>query len=275
MRGEILQKIHDGHQGLVKCRERACSSVWWPGLSTEINKLVSSCQVCAELRRTQQMEPLIPTVLPERPWKRIAMDLCEHKHHNYLVISDHYSRFLEILHLPSTMSTQVIQKLKTVFARFGIPNKWSAMMDPSSRVQSSRSLQHSLTSGISHQAPHHPQGNGHTERAVQTAKKILEQEDPVMALMSYRSTLCSTTGFSPAQLLMGRNIRTTLPTLEKNLLPKWLSRTAMTERGTGGKRLSRLITSTIVMVPGPYLHCNQEMLCCPSWTMKNHGFCQQ
>ena len=83
MRGEILLKIHEGHQGLVKCRERASSSVWWPGLSTELNKLVSSCQVCREQKRTQQMEPLIPTPLPERPWKRIAMDLCEHKHHNY------------------------------------------------------------------------------------------------------------------------------------------------------------------------------------------------
>ncbi len=75
MRGEILQKIHNGHQGLVKCRERACSSVWWPGPSTEISKLVTSCQVCHELKRTQQMEPLISTPLPERPWKRIAMDL--------------------------------------------------------------------------------------------------------------------------------------------------------------------------------------------------------
>lgn len=39
--------------------------------------------------------------------------------------------------------------------------------------------------------------------------------------MCYRSTPCSSTGASPAELLMGRKIRTTLPTLDSNLLPKW------------------------------------------------------
>lgn len=68
--------------------------MWWPGLSTEINKLVTSCQVCCEQKRTQQKELLITTLLPERPWKRIAMDLCESKYDSYLA-----------------------------FARFGIPNE--------------------------------------------------------------------------------------------------------------------------------------------------------
>lgn len=176
------------------------------------------------------MQLYIPTPLPERPWKRIAMDLCEHKHHTYLVISDYYSRFLEILHLPSTTTTQVIQKLKTVFARFGIPEE--VVSDNGPQFSSAEFKEFARQFDFRHftSSPHHPQGNGHAERAVQTAKKILKQEDPVMALMSYRSTPCSTTGFCPAQLLMGRKIRTTLPTLEKNLLPKWPSRTAVREK---------------------------------------------
>ncbi|KAF7646289.1 hypothetical protein LDENG_00190540 [Lucifuga dentata] len=45
-----------------------------------------------------------------------------------------------------------------------------------------------------------------------------------------RVTPCSTTGFSPAELLMGRKIRTTIPTLEKDLQPKWLGRRKMKQK---------------------------------------------
>ncbi|XP_034023466.1 uncharacterized protein K02A2.6-like [Thalassophryne amazonica] len=230
MRKEILQKIHEGHQGLTKCRERAYSSVWWPGLATEISGLVSSCQVCFEQKRTQQKEPLISTPLPDCPWKRIAMDLCEYNHQNYLVVSDYYSRFVEILHMPSTTSTHAIRKLKAVFARFGIPDE--VVTDNGSQFSSAEFQEFAKQFDFRHctSSPHHPQGNGHAERAVQTAKKILKQADPVLALMIYRSTPCSSTGFSPAELLMGRKIRTTLPTLEKNLRSWWPSRAAVKEK---------------------------------------------
>lgn len=33
MRLQVLDKVHEGHQGIVKCREHAKNSVWWPGLS--------------------------------------------------------------------------------------------------------------------------------------------------------------------------------------------------------------------------------------------------
>lgn len=40
---EVLARLHEGHQGVTKCRERAQQSVWWPGLSQQLNKLVVKC----------------------------------------------------------------------------------------------------------------------------------------------------------------------------------------------------------------------------------------
>ncbi|KAI2666998.1 Retrovirus-related Pol polyprotein from transposon 17.6 [Labeo rohita] len=36
LRGEILHKLHEGHQGIPKCHARAQASVWWPGISAQI-----------------------------------------------------------------------------------------------------------------------------------------------------------------------------------------------------------------------------------------------
>ena len=43
MQKTILGKIHEGHQGITKCRERAKQSVWWPSLSKQIEDLVEKC----------------------------------------------------------------------------------------------------------------------------------------------------------------------------------------------------------------------------------------
>ena len=71
---EVLDKIHQGHQGITKCRERAKQAVWWPGLSRQIEDMVSSCRVCAT-QRINKPETLCPTVFPERPWQVVRTDL--------------------------------------------------------------------------------------------------------------------------------------------------------------------------------------------------------
>lgn len=71
MRGDILHRLHDGHQGITKCRERARMSVWWPGLEKEIQELVTKCPECMQIRPTQRKEPLMTTLLPQRPWQKV------------------------------------------------------------------------------------------------------------------------------------------------------------------------------------------------------------
>ena len=38
LRLEVLHQIHAGHQGIHRCRQRASQSVWWPGLSKQLEE---------------------------------------------------------------------------------------------------------------------------------------------------------------------------------------------------------------------------------------------
>ena len=64
------------------------------------------------------------TPLPERPWQLIATDLFILEKVTYLLVVDYYSRYVEVVALPkSTNSLTIIQALKTIFARHGIPDE--------------------------------------------------------------------------------------------------------------------------------------------------------
>ena len=95
MRFDVLDKIHQGHLGITKCRERAKQSVWWPGLSTQIQDMVQNCRTCA-MHLVNKPELLVPTLFPERPWQTLATDFFRCENVGYLLVVDYFSRYVEV-----------------------------------------------------------------------------------------------------------------------------------------------------------------------------------
>ena len=217
----MLERIHEGHQGIVKCRERAKISIWWPGISNDVENFVNNCVKYAKFR-PNHTEPVIPSELPERPWQKVSMDLFVYNDTNYLLVVDYFSRWIEIAILNcGTTSADVIVQLKSIFAKYGIPEVVRSDCGP--QFNSHVFSKFAETYGYSHtfSSPRFPKSCGEADRAVQTIKNLLKKSnDPYLALLSYRSTPLQN-GFTPAELLMGRKLRTTVPILPSELCPNW------------------------------------------------------
>ena len=218
---ETLKKIHQGHQGLVKCCQRVASAVWWPGVYNQLEAFVKACPSCLKTAINPK-EPLMQTPLPDRPWQRIAADICELKGVRYLVVIDYYSRYIEVKKLSSTKSSKVIAFFKAMFSHHGIPS--ILICDNGPQLVSKEMKEFVASYGFKQitSSPYYAQSNGLAERAVRTVKALLtDAPDPFMALLSYRATPLPWCNLSPAELLMGRRICTDVPVTEEQLTPDW------------------------------------------------------
>ena len=188
LQSETIQRLHEGHQGIERCRMMARSSVWWPRISKDLSETVAQRTVCAE-HAASRREPLMPTPLPDYPWQVIRSDLFQLNGKHYLIIVDYFSRFPEVFKMTSTVSSRVIDVLKRVFARYGIPEVFRS--DNGSQYSSDEFAKFMESLHIRHitSSPHYPQSNGQSERTVQTIKRLLKRsKSPFMALLTYRAT---------------------------------------------------------------------------------------
>ncbi|KAF2888803.1 hypothetical protein ILUMI_17370, partial [Ignelater luminosus] len=69
-RPDLLTKLHYGHFGVNKTKNRARLCFYWPGMARDIEKMVLSCHICMTHRKNNPRELLIPHDIPNRPWKK-------------------------------------------------------------------------------------------------------------------------------------------------------------------------------------------------------------
>ena len=188
LQDDVLEKIHQGHQGILKCRLRATSAGWWPGISKDIENRVKECHTCAS-RIPQRKEPMIASDLPLYPWQKVGADLFELKGTKYLLVVDYFSCYVEIVKLTSTCSEVVIGHLKTIFARVGIPE--IVVSDNGPQFVSSEMKTFAVSYNFEHvtSSPRYPQGNGLTKRTVQTMKSMLTTTTTASSSTSYNSSI--------------------------------------------------------------------------------------
>ena len=138
----------------------------------------------------------------------------------FLILIDAHSKWLEVCPVNSATSIATIDKLRLIFCTHGLPEV--IVTDNGTCFTSSEFETFLAHNGIVHvkTSPYHAASNGLAERAVQIFKRSLTNvtggslENRISKfLFRYRITPHSTTGVSPAELLMGRKIRSHLDLL--------------------------------------------------------------
>ncbi|XP_055523152.1 uncharacterized protein K02A2.6-like [Wyeomyia smithii] len=135
-----------------------------------------------------------------------------------LIITDAYSKWIEVKVTTSMTTSATIALLDELFASYGIPI--TVVSDNGTNFTSTEFKSFLRMAGVKFHkltAPYHPSTNGQAERSVQTVKSALKamgttrcniQCNLNIFLRQYRRALHSTTGQPPCQLFLGRNIRT-------------------------------------------------------------------
>lgn len=216
--------MHRGPPGLELTKCRARMTVFWPTMNRDITEKLLSCSVYNSTQAHQQKEPLQPHPVPVLPWSTVATDVFEWHGQQYMVLVDSYSGWFEIDLLRNTSSAAVITKLKRHFSVHGSPH---TLINDNARYYTSQHFKEfaeqwdfvHVTSSTEY-----PQSNGPAERAVRSAKQLMERShrdgtDVFLNLLNVRNIPHDKTLGSPAECLMSRQTRSTLPVSSRVLAP--------------------------------------------------------
>ncbi|XP_076838708.1 retrovirus-related Pol polyprotein from transposon 412 isoform X1 [Brachyhypopomus gauderio] len=230
LRERVLSSVHgalgSGHFGVSKTLRRLRQRFWWPGCRRDVELYVHCCDTCAAKKgpATRPRAPLIP-MRSGSPMERVAVDVMgpfpvtEAGNKYVLVAMDYFTKWPEAYAVPDqSASTTATALVNEFFCRFGVPETLHS--DQGRNFESEVMGEVCKLLGISktRTTPLHPQGDGLVERFNRTLATQLamvtsrHQRDwdvrlPAV-LLACRSAVQESTGFTPACLMFGRELRT-------------------------------------------------------------------
>ena len=129
---KILKEFHLGHPGISRMNSLMQSYTSWPGIDEGIERVLKTCRGCALAVKAPPIR-YKPWPQMDIPWSRIHIDYAGPLNgFYYLVVVNCYTKWPEIFKYQRPIATTTIHALKELFSCFGVPEKMSVIMEPSS-----------------------------------------------------------------------------------------------------------------------------------------------
>lgn len=227
-RPEVMSQMHEGpvggHFGVEGTMARLRTIYYWYHMREDVALWCRTCTNCAS-KAPPQRTPQAPmgTVSMGAPLERVALDIMgplnetECRNRYMLVIQDYFTKWTEAFPIPDERATAVAEVVALEWmCRYGIPQVLHS--DQGRNFESEVFREMCCLFGIekTHTAPFRPQSDGQVERFNATLRKILATTAErchwnwdfmiPYAVMAYRATKHSATGFTPNFMMFGREV---------------------------------------------------------------------
>ena len=223
-RKTLFEQVHNlGHFGESRTAKAIRRNHYWVGIHRDIATWCRTCHTCQERTQGRRRAPLRVRVSGV-PFERVGLDLMgplplSNRGNRYiLTLQDYFTKWPEALALPDNKASTVARALVDhVVSRFGVPHEIHSDQGRSFEGEVFQAVVQLLGVHKTRATPLHPQSDGLVERLNRTLWQLLSkmvsdghQRDwddmlPV-ALLAYRASEHSTTGFSPARMMFGREL---------------------------------------------------------------------
>uniref|UniRef100_A0AAY4C9X6 Gypsy retrotransposon integrase-like protein 1 n=1 Tax=Denticeps clupeoides TaxID=299321 RepID=A0AAY4C9X6_9TELE len=223
-RKTALENLHDavGHLGIDRTLDLVRARFYWPHMAMDVSEKVRTCERCIRRKaQTERSAPLV-NIKTSRPLELVCMDYLSLEPDgkgtkNILVITDHFTKYAVAVPTVDQKSKTVAKALwSNFFIHYGFPQRLHSDQGRDFESALIKDLCALLGIKKTRTTPYHPRGNP-VERFNRTLLEMLgtlEEGDKVRwrdfvqpLVHAYNCTKNDTTGFSPYQLMFGRQPR--------------------------------------------------------------------
>lgn len=221
----VLRSLHDecGHMGMERTTELIKDRFYWPRMTAEVEQYIRTCGRCISRKTLPQHASPLNQITSNGPLDLVCIDFLQIEPDsrgvaNVLVVTDHYTRYAQAFATKDQKALTVARVLwDKYFVHYGLPARIHSDQGRDFESRLIKELLSMLGVRKSRTSPYHPQGDAQPERfnrtllamlgTLDTVKKQCWSQHITYLVHAYNCTKNDSTGYSPYQLMFGRDAR--------------------------------------------------------------------